>query len=96
MILESWLDDRNIPGRPSVVERQRALALDVHELMPLFAYGHLPPALQAVSEPFGVLAAKLLADAPVPTLQLVQALTHLLQAKDAAVRAVLVKPKVGG
>lgn len=53
-----------------------------------FAFEHLPPNLQEVSRPFGELAAALVAKLP-KVGQLDLALTLLLQAKDAAVRAYL-------
>lgn len=55
---------------------------------PLFAYGHLPPHLQAVSKPVGDLAADLvdvLPDGP----ELSAGLRKLLEAKDCFVRAAL-------
>ena len=57
-----------------------------HELFQHFDFAHLPEALQAVSRPFNKLAERLdyqLEDGSQKDL----ALTHLLQAKDAAVRA---------
>lgn len=53
-----------------------------------FTYAHLPPHLQAVSKPFGDLAA--LIEATVPrNAERTVALRKILEAKDAAVRAVL-------
>lgn len=60
------------------------------ELMGFFAYGHLPPALQAVSKEYGEAAEVFqsqLADTPLK----VRALRLLLEAKDSAVRASLRK-----
>ncbi|AEI66957.1 hypothetical protein [Corallococcus macrosporus] len=57
-------------------------------IMQFFAYGHLPPKLQLVSAPFGDLALKLHAEVPRNPERTV-ALRKLLEAKDAAVRAVL-------
>lgn len=57
-----------------------------HELFQYFDFEHLPEALQTVSRPFNKLAEDLdsqLEDGSQKDL----ALTHLLQAKDAAVRA---------
>jgi len=54
-------------------------------LMMWFRYGHLPPHLQAVSEPFYILARKMvdeLADGPERTV----GLRKLLEAKDCMVR----------
>lgn len=59
-------------------------------LLQFFAYGHLPPHLQAASKPFALLAdelARVLPDNPEKTV----ALRKLLEAKDCAVRAVLFK-----
>jgi len=51
-----------------------------------FAWGHLPPQLQAVSAPFQVLAKQLIDTLPRNPERTV-ALRKLLEAKDAAVRA---------
>lgn len=53
-----------------------------------FACAHLPEHLQAISKPFGALAQKLCDDLPRNPERTV-ALRKLLEAKDAAVRAVL-------
>lgn len=53
-----------------------------------FAYEHLPANLQAVSKPFGELAASLCQTIP-PGPERTVALRKLLEGKDAAVRAVL-------
>jgi len=55
-----------------------------------FAYGHLPPHLQAVSKPFGDLAEQLVTTLPRNPERTV-ALRKLLEAKDCAVRALLAK-----
>lgn len=55
-----------------------------------FAYGHLPERLQSVSKPFGELATSILATLPRNPERTV-ALRKLLEAKDAAVRALLAK-----
>ena len=53
-----------------------------------FAYGHLPSKFQAVSKPFGELALWIVSEiAPGP--ERTVALRKLLEAKDAAVRAVV-------
>lgn len=54
-----------------------------------FHYGHLPPHLQAVSKPFGLLATELyqLPDNP----EKETALRKLLEAKDCAVRCLIAK-----
>lgn len=69
-------------------------------IIQFFAYEHLPPHLQAVSKPFGDLARLLVSgggsgDAPSDPLprnpERTVALRKLLEAKDAAVRALLAK-----
>lgn len=59
-------------------------------IMQFFAYSHLPPHLAAVSAPFGQLADKIEAELPRNPERTV-ALRKLLEAKDAAVRAVVAK-----
>ena len=59
-------------------------------LMQFFAFAHLPPHLREVSEPFGVLAEKIVAELP-PNVERTTALRKLLEAKDCAVRARLFK-----
>lgn len=58
-------------------------------ILQFFAYAHLPPHLQEVSAPFGILGQphELLREEPERTV----ALRKLLEAKDAAVRAVVAK-----
>ena len=58
-------------------------------IMQFFAYDHLPANLQAVSRPFGDLALQVLTGPSNP--ETTVALRKLLEAKDAAVRAVLAK-----
>lgn len=59
-------------------------------IMQFFAWGQLPPHLQAVSRPFGELAEQIEATVPRNPERTV-ALRKLLEAKDAAVRAVVAK-----
>lgn len=59
-------------------------------IIQFFAYEHLPPHLQAVSKPFGDLARSLVDTLPRNPERTV-ALRKLLEAKDAAVRALLAK-----
>lgn len=59
-------------------------------IMQFFAYEHLPPHLQEVSQPFTVLARLIVAELPRNPERTV-ALRKLLEAKDAAVRAKLAK-----
>lgn len=59
-----------------------------HNILQFFKWEHLPENLQTVSKPFGLFAAeadKNLPDGPEKTV----ALRKLLEAKDAAVRAVI-------
>lgn len=59
-------------------------------IMQFFAYEHLPPHLQAVSKPFGDLARDIVEVLPRNPERTV-ALRKLLEAKDAAVRALVAK-----
>ena len=63
----------------------------MQDLLPFFAYEHLPPHLQIVSKPFGELARELAASLPFNPESSV-ALRKLLEARDCAIRAVLFKP----
>lgn len=58
--------------------------------MQFFAHAHLPPHLAAVSAPFGELAERIVQELPRNPERTV-ALRKLLEAKDAAVRALLAK-----
>lgn len=59
-------------------------------IMQFFSYSHLPPHLQEVSRPFGEMAERVVATLPRNPERTV-ALRKLLEAKDAAVRALLAK-----
>lgn len=59
-------------------------------MLQFFAYSHLPEQLQKVSEPFGTLAERLVAELPQNPERTV-ALRKLLEAKDCAVRALIYK-----
>lgn len=61
----------------------------VQAILQFFSYAHLPPHLQAASKPFCDLATQI-ADGP-QNAEATIALRKLLEAKDAAVRAVLFK-----
>lgn len=61
---------------------------DVGEIMQFFSYGHLPEYLQKVSKPFCELAWRINNNGPSST-EMKVALRKLLEAKDAAVRAVV-------
>lgn len=56
-----------------------------------FTYAHLPAHLQAVSKPFAELAQVILTTLP-RNPERTKALDRLLEAKDAAVRALIAKP----
>jgi hypothetical protein len=60
-------------------------------IMQFFAFAHLPERLQVVSRPFGELAERIVAELPRNPERTV-ALRKLLEAKDAAVRALLAGP----
>lgn len=59
-------------------------------ILQFFAHAHLPPHLAAVSRPFGEMAERIVSDLPRNPERTV-ALRKLLEAKDAAVRALLFK-----
>lgn len=59
-------------------------------IMQFFSYAHLPAHLRKVSEPFGTLAQFVVENCPRNPERTV-ALRKLLEAKDAAVRALLAK-----
>jgi hypothetical protein len=59
-------------------------------ILQFFTYAHLPPHLQAASKPFGDLAMQIVDGTPRNPERTV-ALRKLLEAKDAAVRAILFK-----
>jgi hypothetical protein len=59
-------------------------------IMQFFKWDHLPPKLQEVSAPFGVMAAQLVEQLPRNPERTV-ALRKLLESKDAAVRALIFK-----
>lgn len=60
------------------------------KMLQFFSYKHLPPHLQAVSQPFCELAEKIVNELPSNPERTV-ALRKLLEAKDCAVRALLYK-----
>lgn len=64
--------------------------MDSEHIMQFFAYAHLPPHLQDVSRPFGEMAQTIVDTLPRNPERTV-ALRKLLEAKDAAVRALLAK-----
>lgn len=57
-------------------------------ILKFFTYSHLPPHLQAVSEPFSILA-ETVAENAKDVVEAEVSLRKLLEAKDAAVRSVL-------
>lgn len=64
------------------------MPVDSDPILQFFAYSHLPPALQAVSQPFGQIAILMVATLK-PSPEREAGLRKLLEAKDCAVRAVL-------
>lgn len=77
------MESQNAPVVPKI--RHPSIA----GVMQFFAFAHLPEHLQSVSKPFRELAEQV-ADGPGNT-ETTVALRKLLEAKDAAVRAVLFK-----
>lgn len=62
----------------------------VEPILQFFAYEHLPPHLQAISKPFGD-TARWVVDTLPRNPERTVALRKLLEAKDAAVRALIMK-----
>ena len=62
----------------------------IEHIMQFFAHAHLPPHLAAISAPVGKLADDIIATCPRNPERTV-ALRKLLEAKDAAVRALVAK-----
>lgn len=101
------MDDQNKPAVSDQIEQLKAQLSDSEKrliekamgpaaptpehIMQFFAHAHLPPALAAVSKPFGDLAEQIVASLPRNPERTV-ALRKLLEAKDAAVRAFIAKP----
>ena len=77
------------PTLPTVDQVQ----VEISQLMQFFTWEHLPQHLQAVSIPFGQLAAHLVEQVQ-PNSQLLSSLQSLLVSKDAAVRARLLQMQV--
>lgn len=63
----------------------------IEQIMQFFVYTHLPPHLQAISQPFAELANDIVKLAPRSAERTV-ALRKLLESKDAAVRSLLITP----
>lgn len=59
-------------------------------IMQFFSYSHLPERMQAISKPFGDLAQRVIETIP-RNPERTAALRKLLEAKDAAVRAMIAK-----
>lgn len=79
----------NTPGPPPPPIPEKPRQASEH-ILQFFRFSHLPEALQQVSRPFADLAQWIAADLPRNPERTV-ALRKLLEAKDAAVRAVLAK-----
>lgn len=63
---------------------------NIEPILQFFKYDHLPTTLQVVSQPFGEMAERIVQTIPRNAERTV-ALRKLLEAKDAAVRAVIAK-----
>ena len=77
------------PESMEAIDRKIEHAIGEH-IVQFFAYEHLPENLQAISKPFGELAASIISTLPRNPERTV-ALRKLLEAKDAAVRASVAK-----
>ncbi len=71
-------------------QKEKTMEPQTDPIMQFFACGHLPEHLRKASEPFCNLAAQIIVEIPRNAERTV-ALRKLLEAKDAAVRAVLAK-----
>lgn len=78
------------PANYTSADAAAVLAESAEPIAQFFAFGHLPERLQAISRPFGELAALVLVTVPRNPERTV-ALRKLLEGKDAAVRAALAK-----
>lgn len=72
-----------------LAEQPRTRHPSIEAVLQFFAWSHLPPHLQAVSRPFGDMALQIANTTS--NAETTVALRKLLEAKDAAVRAVLFK-----
>lgn len=89
---EAFRTSEPIITRHSDPPRESQLPQDQHDhIMQFFAYDHLPEHLQNISRLFAALAGQVIVMCPRNPERTV-ALRKLLEAKDAAVRAVLAKP----
>lgn len=70
-------------------EREHPMLQQPEHIAQFFAFEHLPPHLQAISQPFARLADSILALPRNP--ERTVALRKLLESKDAAVRAVVAR-----
>ncbi len=77
-------------ARLAQIKLDEALKAQVPDIMQFFAYQHLPDHLQQISRPFGEMAKSLIQMLPANTERNL-ALRKLLEAKDCAVRANLIK-----
>ncbi len=82
--------DCNAGNEPVEGDVATILAASGDHVAQFFSFSHLPPHLQAVSAPFAALAAGIVRDLPRNPERTV-ALRKLLEAKDAAVRALVAK-----
>lgn len=87
--LQQALDEEAAQPKQTVLEARQKHGASDH-ILQFFSYSHLPGPLQAISEPFASLAARIVEVTPRNPERTV-ALRKLLEAKDAAVRAHLAK-----
>lgn len=81
-------DDQNDHPDDHPEEQPRPMHASVAHVLQFFNFEHLPWRLQKVSEPFKLLAERVAKAAPYSQ-ETTVALRKLLEAKDAAIRAVL-------
>ena len=86
----SWDESLGVTGCVDGRTGDQVIAKSVEPILQFFAYTHLPQHLQDVSKPFCDLAFRINTDVPRNPERTV-ALRKLLEAKDAAVRAMLFK-----
>ena len=84
-VVESWLTFGAFVAAPD------PSSAPPEHILQFFVYDHLPQHLKEVSKPFGEMAYRLMATLPRNPERSV-ALRKLLEAKDAAVRALVAKP----
>lgn len=89
-LLAAAYDELDVAYRAGTDERREGETMTGHKLLRYFRYEHLPADLQEVSRPFYELAEQLGAANVTDEAERTVALRKLLEAKDAAVRSVIV------